>query len=213
MKNILLSILILLLGISCSDKKEILFNGQNLDGWEIFVFDSITRPGDFFYVKDGVIETPGVPNGYLRTTKEFSDYKLHLEWRYPEAPTNSGVFIHTNGPDLLWPGHYQGQLKHENAGDVIVHGIGMSTLIRDTVYTSSDTIKPLIPKINPTSENPAGEWNTYDITCKGNTIEFKVNGVLQNVATNCSVAKGSIGLQAEGSKIQFRNIWLIPVLK
>ena len=68
MKNILLSILILLLGISCSDKKEILFNGQNLDGWEIFVFDSITRPGDFFYVKDGVIETPGVPNGYLRTT-------------------------------------------------------------------------------------------------------------------------------------------------
>lgn len=213
MKAILFSFVILLLVASCSDKKEILFNGQNLDGWEIFVNDSIISSNNFFYVKDGMIETVGVPVGYLRTVKEYSDYKLHVEWRYPEEPTNSGVFVHTNGPDLIWPGHYQGQLKHENAGDFIVHGVGMSATLRDTVYTSSEETKPLISKIEPSSEKPAGEWNSYDIMCKGSTIELRVNGVLQNTATNCSVTKGGIGFQAEGSKIQFRNIWIVPILK
>lgn len=213
MKSVLFLVLVFLVIISCADKKEILFNGQNLDGWEIFVFDSITNPADFFYVKDGVIETVGVPNGYLRTTKEYSNYKLHVEWRYPEEPVNSGIFIHTNGPDLIWPGHYQGQLKHGYAGDFIVHGIGMQATLRDTVYTSAEDKKPLISKIKESSENLAGEWNSYDILCKGNVIELSVNGELQNEATNLSVTKGAIGLQAEGLKIQFRNIWIVPVLK
>lgn len=213
MKNLLYLVVPLLISVSCSDKKEMLFNGENLDGWTIFVNDSIISPKDFFYVKDGVIETVGVPVGYLRTINEYSDYKLHVEWRFPEEPVNSGVFLHTNGPDLIWPGHYQAQLKHQNAGDFIVHGIGMSATLRDTVYTSSAETKPLIPKVNPPSENPAGEWNSYDIICKGSTIELSVNGVLQNTATNCSVTKGRIGLQAEGSKIQFRNLWIVPVMK
>ena len=213
MKKIFIAVAVLLVFISCTDKKELLFNGKNLDGWIIFVNDSIISPKDFFYVKDGMIETVGVPVGYLRTVKEYSDYKLHVEWRYPEEPVNSGVFLHANGPDLIWPGHYQAQLKHENAGDFIVHGIGMSATLHDTIYTSSAEKKPLIPKINPTNENPAGEWNSYDIVCKGSTIELYVNGVLQNTATNCSVTKGGIGLQAEGCKIQFRNLWVVPIMK
>jgi hypothetical protein len=211
MRTLLFSFVVLLTAVSCSDKKEMLFNGENLEGWTIYVNDSIINPGDFFYAKDGMIETVGVPVGYLRTVKEYSDYKLHIEWRYPEEPTNSGVFVHTNGADLIWPGHYQAQLKHLNAGDFIVHGVGMSATLRDTVYTSSAENKPLIPKINPTNEKPAGEWNSYDIVCLGNTIEISVNGLLQNTATNCSVTRGGIGLQAEGSKIQFRNLWIEPL--
>lgn len=208
MRTIFISFFTILIFASCTDKKELLFNGTNLDGWTVFVNDSIISPNDFFYVNDGMIETVGVPMGYLRTVKEYSDYKLHLEWRYPETPTNSGVFLHTNGPDLIWPGHYQAQLKYENAGDFIVHGIGMSATLKDTVYTSSAETKPLISKLHLTNEKPAGEWNTYDITCKGSTIEIRVNGLLQNTAVNCSVTKGGIGLQAEGSKIQFRNLWI-----
>jgi len=197
---------------SCTQEKESLFNGENLDGWTIFVNDSIISPEDFFYVNDGMIETVGVPLGYLRTVKEYSDYQLHIEWRYPETPTNSGVFLHTSGPDLLWPNHFQGQLKFENAGDLIVHGVGVSATIRDTVYTSTeDPTKPTLSKLNPSNEKPAGEWNSYDFTCKGNTIEIKVNGLVQNRAANCSLTKGGIGLQAEGSKIQFRNLWIKPI--
>ncbi|RED49255.1 3-keto-disaccharide hydrolase [Seonamhaeicola aphaedonensis] len=205
--------LFLIIFVTCfnnsnSQKQEYLFNGENLDGWTIFVKDSIIKPNEFFYVSEGVIETVGKPVGYLRTVKEYTSYKLHLEWRYPEKPTNSGVFVHATGEDLIWVGHYQGQLKHENAGDFIVHGVGRSATLADSTYTSTADHKPLIPKYEASSEKPPGEWNSYDIICKGDTIELFVNGVLQNVATNCSVTKGSIGLQAEGSKIQFRNLWI-----
>lgn len=211
MKTVLILLFVSLIASSCASEKEYLFNGKNLDGWTIFVDESIISPEDFFYVNDGMIECVGVPDGYLRTVKEFSDYHLHLEWRYPDEPTNSGVFLHTNGPDLIWPAHYQGQLKYQDAGDFIVHGVGKSATLGDSTYVSSDTLKPLIPKLNPTNEKPAGEWNSYDITCKGNTIELRVNGLLQNTATNCSMTIGGIGLQAEGSRIQFRNLWIEPI--
>jgi len=211
MKTLIISVLTLTLFASCGDKKEYIVNGKNLDGWTIYVEDESVKPEDFFYVNDGMLETVGVPVGYIRTEKEFENYHLHVEWRYPEEPTNSGVFVHVTGPDLIWVSHYQGQLKHENAGDFIVHGVGNSATLNDTVYTSTEEEKPLIPKMQPSNEKPAGEWNSYDITCNGNTIELRVNGLLQNVAANCSQTKGGIGFQAEGSKIQFRNIWVEPL--
>ena len=203
---------VLLFFSSCVDKKEYLFNGENLDGWTVYVNDTTINPESYFYVNEGMIETIGIPLGYLRTVKEYSDYHLHVEWRYPEEPTNSGIFLHTSGTDKLWPNHFQAQLKHEYAGDFIVHGEGLSAEVRDTVYSSTaDPLKPILPKLSPANEKPAGEWNSYDITCLGSTIEIRVNGLLQNKATNCSITKGGIGLQAEGSKIQFRNLWIEKV--
>lgn len=202
---------IFVLGACSKSNKEMLFNGENLEGWRIYVEDESVNPTEYFYVNKGMIETVGKPIGYLRTEKEFENYHLHIEWCYPEEPTNSGVFVHTVGPDKIWVSHYQAQLKHQNAADFIIHGVGNSATIRDTVYTSTEEVKPLIAKDHPSNEKPSGEWNSYDIVCKGNTIEIKVNGLLQNVATNCSVTKGGIGLQAEGSKIQFRNLWVEPL--
>jgi hypothetical protein len=208
MKTILAFVLVILCLTGFSQKRQSLFNGKNLNGWTIFVSDPKINPETFFYVKDGVIETVGVPVGYIRTKKEYSNYKLHVEWRYPEKAINSGILLHTNGPDKIWVSHYQAQLKDQNAGDFIVHGVGEKATIRDSVYVSTEKEKPVIPKIHPSTEKPAGEWNSCDMICKGNTIEIKVNGLLQNVATNCSLTKGGIGLQAEGCKIQFRNLWL-----
>jgi len=211
MKRLFYLAVILFTVASCSESKEYLFNGKDLDNWVIYPKDNSIQAKDFFYVKDGMIETPGVPVGYARTKKEYSNYKLHVEWRYPEEPVNSGIMLHVNPPDTIWISHYQGQLKYQNAGDFIVHGVGQSATLNDTVYTSTETEKPLIPKMHPTNETPAGEWNSYDIVCKDATIELYVNGLLQNVATNCSTTKGSIGLQAEGSKIQFRNFYIEPL--
>ena len=208
MKTILTSVFVFLVITGFAQKKQMLFNGKDLKDWTIYVKDPAVNPEKFFYVNDGMIETVGVPLGYIRTKKEYSNYRLHVEWRYPEKPTNSGVFLHTSGMDQIWPNHYQCQLKYQDAGDFIVQGVGLNATLADSVYVSTDKVKPLIPKLHPTNENPAGQWNSYDITCKGNTIEVKVNGLVQNVATNCSLTKGAIGLQAEGSKIQFRNLWI-----
>ena len=134
MKAIITSIFLLIALSGISQKKQSLFNGKNLNGWTIFVEDKNINPEDFFYVKDGVIETLGVPMGYIRTDKKYSNYKLHIEWRYPEEPTNSGVFLHTTKPDGIWIAHYQAQLKHENAGYFIFHGVGLCASIRDCTY-------------------------------------------------------------------------------
>jgi len=208
MKTIFISVFVLFMTTAFAQKKVSLFNGKNLDGWSIYVSDSKIKPESFFYVNEGVIETVGVPTGYLRTVKEYSDYQLHVEWRYPEKPTNSGVFVHTNGPDAIWPKHYQCQLKVLNAGDFIVNAAGEKATAGDSIYIGTEKVKPIAIKLHDTNEKPADEWNSYDITCKGNRVEVKVNGLLQNVITDCSMTSGSIGLQAEGSKIQFRNIWI-----
>jgi len=97
-----------------------------------------------------------------------------------------------------------------NAGDFIVQGEGLNATIRDSIYYSTPDDKPIVPKEHVSNENPSGEWNSCDIICIGDAIELRVNGLLQNTATNCSITKGGIGLQAEGSKIQFRNLWIEP---
>lgn len=58
------------------------------------------------------------------------------------------------------------------------------------------------------SEKPTGEWNSMVVTCKANTIEVMVNGVLQNKATGISETKGHICLQSEGKNIEFRNVYI-----
>ena len=208
MKSIFIFVLMFLTVAGFAQKKQSLFNGKNLKGWTIFVGDSSIKPDNFFYVKDGTIETVGVPAGYLRTKKEFSNYQLHVEWRYPEKEVNSGIMLHVTGPDKIWVSHYQANLKHLSVGDFVVHGVGQKATINGKEYVSTEKDKPAVPKLNPSNEKPAGEWNSYDIVCKGNTIEIKVNGLLQNAATNCSQTKGAIALQAEGCKIQFRNLWI-----
>jgi hypothetical protein len=63
------------------------------------------------------------------------------------------------------------------------------------------------------NEKPLGEWNHYEAVCDGDTIRLTINGLLQNVATECTVTKGYIGLQSEGTPIQFRTIVLEPLEK
>ena len=63
------------------------------------------------------------------------------------------------------------------------------------------------------SEKPIGEWNHYEITCRGDEITIKVNGVLVNHVTKCSATKGAICLQSEGAELSFSNIRLTPLKK
>ena len=208
MKPIFILLILSFTLTTVAQKKQMLFNGKDLKGWYAYAAEPSLDLSKYFYVKDGVIETPGVPNGYLRTKKEFANYRLHVEWRYPEKEVNSGIMLHVTGPDKIWVSHYQANLKHLSVGDFVVHGVGQKATIAGKEYVSTEKDKPVVPKMNPANEKPAGEWNTYDLICKGNTIEVKVNGVIQNTVTNCSTTKGAIALQAEGCKIQFRNLWI-----
>jgi len=183
-----------------------LFNGRDLTNWVFRLKDTTVSPSSVFKVQNGIIHISGSPFGYMRTKDIYSDYKLHVEWRWPSEPTNSGVFVHAQQPDAVWLKCVECQLKAGNAGDfVCMNGADMNE--------KTNKSNPIVNKLDASSEKPAGEWNTMEVICKSNTIEVFVNGVLQNKGTNVSVNKGSICLQSEGKEIEFRNVFLNSLKK
>jgi hypothetical protein len=212
---VLLTILLLAPGILMAhdkdkkkkDSKNVeLFNGTDLRNWVFKLKDPAVDPATVFTVKDGVIHIIGNPFGYMRTKESYSNYKLHVEWRWPSEATNSGVFIHAQKPDSIWLRCVECQLKAGDAGDfVCMNGADMTQKL--------DKTKPFIKKLAPSSEKPAGEWNTMEVKCEGNTIWVHVNGVLQNKGTNVNLSKGSICLQSEGKDVEFRNVYLTKIKK
>jgi hypothetical protein len=188
-----------------SDKVQ-LFNGKDLQNWVFYLKDKSVDPASVFTVQNGLIHISGNPFGYMRTKESYSDYRLHVEWRWPSEATNSGVFVHGQKPDTIWLRCIECQLMAGNAGDfVCMNGADMNERI--------DKTTPIVRKIAPSAEKAAGEWNTMEVVCSGNTIEVYVNSVLMNKGTNVNVNQGSICLQSEGKDIEFRNVYLSPVKK
>lgn len=193
--------------LSTQDEKTIsLFNGKNLDGWHIYLEDATVNPKDVWQVRDGAIWCKGEPIGFLRTKQEFTDFKLVVEWKWPETPSNSGVLLRMSNEDTTFPLCMEAQLKYKQAGDMV----GMGCDFNENQNKEGSFFR-VAPRKNETNETEPGEWNTYEIICKGDMIEVSVNGLLQNKATGVCVEKGFVGLQSEGSPIMFRNIKLTPL--
>jgi hypothetical protein len=210
---IILSVFLLIGIYACQTSNTLsLINADNLDNWDIFVPSEDVNPEDVFQVEDGVINVSGIPNGYIRTKDSYSNFKLHVEWRWMEEPKNSGVLIHVQGENIVWPHCIECQLKNENAGDFVLMRPGAGITINDSVYAIDPEGKKYlsIPKFEESSENPAGEWNSYDIVSKDGNIEVRVNEVLQNSGSEMTLTEGNIALQSEGGPMQFRNIKLTP---
>ena len=210
---IVLLIIIIIVGISVITEKRsgnegkhsndtiLLFNGEDLNDWEIVLKTDSIYPENTFYVQDESIFSTGQPYGYIRTKEKYSDYQLLVEWRWPEEPGNSGVFLHIN-EDKIWPVCLECQLKSGSAGDFVAFP-GF------TFNEHLDKDKWSVQKFNDTHEKLAGEWNQYDIRVNGDSVSIYVNGLLQNTATGTTLQEGFIALQSEGAPIQFRNVMLI----
>ena len=186
---------------AAEDQVVELFNGKDFTGWKLFIPDPNAEVTRTWSVKNGVIHCTGEPAGYLRTTTPYNNYELTLEWRFPGKGGNSGVLLHIQDKDEVWPKSIEAQLNSGDAGDIWVIG--------GTTFKEHGGVEDRrVPKKAKSSEKKLGEWNQYRIVCKGDTIELYVNGVLQNRATECTVTSGYIGLQSEGVPIEFRNIRL-----
>jgi hypothetical protein len=203
-----LAVLVLLCAIfqgltaqSSNLEKVVLFNGKDLNNWIFYLKDPAVDPSNVFTIKDGVIHITGSPFGYMRTREAYTGYTLNLQWRWPAEATNSGVFIHAQQPDTIWPLCFECQLRAGSAGDfVCMAGADMTE--------RTDKTKIVVAKKTDSNEKPAGEWNTLRIVCRDNTIEIYINGTLQNKATGTNIAGGSICLQSEGKAIEFRDVYL-----
>lgn len=188
-----------------------LFNGEDLSGWTTFIDPARqdVKPEDIWRVEDGVIYCRGHVNGYLLTEDEYENYILRLEWRWGDEVArgrNSGVFVHTVGENKIWPKAVEAQLMANHAGDFwLVDG---AKLTIDESRRDPNSARHYFRMDKGDVEKPLGEWNQYEIICRGDRIELVVNGTLVNVGTNSELTRGRILLQSEGAEIHFRNIEL-----
>jgi hypothetical protein len=77
---------------------ESLFNGKDLSGWTMDVPAHDKKPNapKPFMVRDGMLVSLGKPAGHLLTEKEYSNYRLEVEYRFAGKPGNCGVLVHAS---------------------------------------------------------------------------------------------------------------------
>jgi len=189
-------------------EKTMLWNGADFTGWKRFLPDASKNVDDTWSIENGLLRCTGSPAGYMRTETPYADYHLHAEWRWTAKPGNNGVLVHMSGQDVVWPRSLECQLASGNAGDFWVIG-GLE--FAEHAQGGKRVQGRRTAKLHESSEKPPGEWNQYDIICKGDWVVVLANGVLQNVATGCSDKAGKICLQSEGAPIEYRNLWLEPL--
>ncbi len=68
-----------------------LWDGASFNGWTAVLADTTIPTDEVWMIRDSVLWARG-DMGYLQTNEDYSDYLLHVEWRWPETPVNSGIF-------------------------------------------------------------------------------------------------------------------------
>jgi len=169
--------------------------------WVYVLKDKNIDVSQVFKMDYGVLRISGESSGYLRTKSIYSNYELNLEWRWTNSLGNSGVLVHIQPKDTIWPVCYQVQQKADAAGDIIcMNGLWAKEC--------TDSVKFTIKKLQASNEKPLGEWNTMKVICKNNTLKVWINGVLQNNITGLTASNGFIGFQNEGKPLEFRNLMI-----
>ena len=60
-------------------------------------------------------------------------------------------------------------------------------------------------------ENPVGEWNTFEVIARDDTLTLKLNGTVVNKIYDVKPTAGQIQIQIEGGETWFRKIDLEPL--
>jgi 3-keto-disaccharide hydrolase len=116
-----------------------LWNGQDLDGWYIFLQKSSKNadPEQVITIEDGAIHAYAkdrngdeVVMGYIGTNQEYSNYHLRLQYkwgkkqfkpRYLYKP-DAGIYFHHVTEDVVWPQAMQCQVELNGVGDLLTFG-------------------------------------------------------------------------------------------
>jgi Domain of Unknown Function (DUF1080) len=196
-----------------------LFNGVDLDGWKALVGNPVTRSkmsdaelaaaqkaadektkGDWI-VKDGLLIFTGHGEN-LCTTKKYGDIEMYVDWKITEKG-DAGIYLRGSPQVQIW----------DTSRREVGAQVGSGGLYNNQKYES----KPLV-----VADYKIGEWNRFHIIMKGEKVTVWLNGVL--VTDNITLenywdrsipifAKEQIELQAHGTYVAYRNIWLreLPV--
>ena len=169
-----------------------IFNGKNLEGWNV-------HGTELWYVEEGILVCESGPDkayGYLSTQAYYDDFEVSLEFKQ-EANGNSGVFIRSTLEGTKISG-WQVEVAppgHDTGGVYESYGRGW-------------LIKPLKEK---DAALKMGEWNHMRIRVVGDEVTSWLNGTEMIFLRDEKIGqgKGAIALQIHdggGIKVRWRNI-------
>jgi len=191
-----------------------MFNGKDLSGWHGLVENPIARakmkpaelakkqaeadariPGNWT-VKDGCIWFNGSGDN-LCSIKEYGDFELLVDWKISKGG-DSGIYLRGSPQIQIW------DTSRVEAGAQVGSG--------GLYNNQKNPSKPL-----KVADNPIGDWNTFRIIMTGEKVSVWLNGelVVDNVVMenywDRSIPvfpKGAIELQAHGTNLGFRDIYV-----
>lgn len=201
-----------------------LFNGKDFTNWKVPEGDN----GHWKVLKEVIdydADSESKADKTLWTRKEYGDFELYVDFRIKETPYNNpnvpiilpsglnkkdenGKEIHMVVPDSDSGIYLRGNSKSQV--NIWCWPIGCGEVYG---YRTDETMPPEVrrgvtPKLN--ADRNIGEWNTFKITRKGDRLTVELNGekVIDNAQLPGVPARGPIGLQHHGSKVN--GVWVSP---
>lgn len=195
-----------------------LLKSKNFDDWSFHFDEPNTKGTDIYsFTSEGELFCKGMPFGYIATKKEYKNFKLSLEYTWPEEeePTNSGIFLRISDqkPDAFLPCGFEVQLAHGSAGDLWGFYGKKIAGPKDRLIDNPDSRfghQSGVPGIAK-NENKPGEWNKVEVLLSEGLIVVVLNGKIVNWASDADTKAGKIGFQSEGGHVKFRNVRLSPL--
>jgi len=211
------------------------FNGKDFTGWKVPQGDN-----GHWKVKGGLIDCDALSEATgdksLWTEKEYSNYKLIVDWRIKEAP-----FVNPNVRQILPDGSealgadgkplglslpdadsgilLNGSVKHQVNIWCWPVGSGEMYGVRRDAAMSTEVKAGATPVLK--ADNPVGKWNRFEITVLHGKVTVVLNGktVLPGVQIPGFPEKGPIGFQHHGSQkdgqwvsspslLEYRNVFI-----
>ncbi|MBS0206265.1 MAG: DUF1080 domain-containing protein [Planctomycetes bacterium] len=188
-----------------------LFNGRDFTGWE----GEGGATESCWSVTDGLLVCSGQKGPWLRSTTEFGDFDLRLEYRLSTGG-NSGIYVrvpkdgnHHRDNDTLPVAGFEVQVLDDAAPQHLK--------LKDYQYSASIYD---IAGANPRVSRPPGEWNTLEINCRGQRVTTWHNGYMVTDVTSAESpllglrsVNGFLGLQNHSTIVKFRDLRVGPAIE
>lgn len=152
--------------------------------------------GSGWSIEDGVlVPARGPDRGYLVTTRPFANTEITLGF-FPEAGTNSGVFLRCQDPGTITP------------QDCYEFNIWDAHPRQEWRTGAIVTIASPVARVDTEDR-----WNTLRIRADGNRLQVWVNDTLTNDIEDDKLADGFIAFQYGGDNglVKFRDIRVVEL--
>jgi hypothetical protein len=161
----------------------------------------------------------------LWTEKEYGDFVMVVDWRLPKTPearmlptfTSDGLFVRDGAGkvqrrEILDAGDSGVFVRGNTRSQVNIWsqpmGSGDINDYHKDAKLPSAIRRACVPKKK--ADRPAGEWNRFLITMRGDRITVVLNGamVIEQAELPGVPVRGRLGLQDHGDPVEFRNLFI-----